>query len=315
MKLIFMGTPEFAVPILESLIDAGHELLAAISQPDRPVGRKQIMTAPPVKLLALERGIHVLQPAKLRTVEAREEMEPLFRSADAIVVAAYGRILPEWILEAPRLGCFNVHSSLLPKYRGAAPINWAIAHGETTTGVTTMQMDAGLDTGPILLQRSTEIGVNETAAELTSRLAVIGADLMVETLKSLSNGSLLPTPQDESLATHAPILKREDGRIDWNRSATEILNYKRGFTPFPGCYTTFDGRRLEIVEAQALDDAEEEGRIGEIVAIGKSSFSVQCGNRTQLRVTEVQPEGRRAMAVRDFLNGANLLVGLGLGED
>jgi methionyl-tRNA formyltransferase len=316
MKLIFMGTPDFAVAILQSLIGAGHEILSVVTQPDRPVGRKQTVTAPPVKLLAIKHEITVLQPLKLRTPDAIENLGPVFTAAEAIVVAAYGRILPDWILEAPRFGCLNVHSSLLPKYRGAAPINWAIANGEGTTGVTTMQMDAGLDTGAILLQRTTQIGESETAIELTSRLAVIGADLMVETLQSLVAGTLSPSRQDDSEATYAPILKREDGVIDWNMTGREILNRKRGFTPFPGCYTIAHHHRLEIVEAATEEALEESQRkAGEVVAIEKTSFSVQCGSGTLLRITEVQPEGRRAMPVRDYLNGASIAVGARLGEE
>ena len=323
MKLVFMGTPEFAVPVLQSLIDRGHEVLSVVTQPDRPVGRKQILTAPPVKIRAIEHGSVILQPTKLRTPEAQAELEPLFKSADAIVVAAYGRILPQWILEAPRFGCLNVHSSLLPKYRGAAPINWAIANGERETGVTTMQMDAGLDTGAILLQRATPIGELETAAELTPRLATIGAELMIDTLISLEAGTLSPQPQDSSLATHAPILKREDGMIDWNLSSTEILNRKRGFTPFPGSYTVTGGRRLEIVEASSADNGTETGEDksdrtgspGEIVEIDKTSFRVVCGAGTRLQVTSVQPEGRRVMPVRDFLNGADIVIGSLLGKE
>ena len=314
MKLIFMGTPEFAVPVLQSRFDAGHDLLSVVTQPDRPVGRKQIMTAPPVKILAINHGTPVLQPTKLRTPEVRAELEPLFQRTDAMIVAAYGRILPEWILEAPRLGCLNVHSSLLPKYRGAAPINWAIANGELETGVTTMQMDAGLDTGPILLQRATPIAEFETAADLTTRLAVIGAELMIETLVGLDAGTLSSKPQDGSLASHAPMLKREDGLIDWQLSSTEVLNRKRGFTPFPGCYTIIDGRRLEVVEASSESQLNQ-GTAGEVIAIERNSFVVMCGAGTALRINAVQPEGRRVMPVRDFLNGSDLTVGKVLGME
>jgi methionyl-tRNA formyltransferase len=313
MKLIFMGTPDFAVPILRELLAARHSILAVMTQPDRPVGRKQSITAPPVKLFALEHGIPVYQPAKIRTPEARAKLEPLLREADAIVVAAYGRILPEWILNAPRCGSFNVHSSLLPKYRGAAPINWAIAKGESETGVTTMQMDAGLDTGPMLLQRRTPIGEAETAPQLTGRLAAIGAELMVETLRKLEEGTLSPIPQDDSQASYAPLLKREDGLIDWSQSSTEILNRQRGFTPFPGCYTIADQRRLEIVRALSENAPDADTASGTVIEIAKESFVVQCGHNSALRVTEVQPEGRRIMTVRDFLNAGPLKTGMQLG--
>lgn len=308
-----MGTPDFAVTILRGLIAAGHSLLAVVSQPDRPVGRKQVITAPPVTLAALELGIRVLQPTKLRTTEARADLEPLLKQPDAIVVAAYGRILPDWILSAPRYGCLNVHSSLLPRYRGAAPINWAIANGESETGVTTMQMDPGLDTGPILLQRKTPIGDTETAPQLTSRLAVIGAELMVETLQRLDDGTLSPIPQDDSQASNAPLLKREDGLIDWHWSSIEILNRQRGFTPFPGCYTIADHRRLEILRAVSENSLERHAESGTIIEIVKDSFVVQCGHDSQLRVMEVQLEGRRIMPARDLLNGGSLKTGMRLG--
>lgn len=308
MKLIFMGTPEFAVPSLNKLLAIGHEVFAVFTQPDRPVGRKQVVTSPPVKVLALECGIAVHQPTKIKTAEARAEIEPLFKQADAGIVAAYGRILPDWMLAAPRLGCINVHSSLLPKYRGAAPINWAIACGETETGVTIMQMDTGLDTGAMLLQGKLAIGSQETAAELTPRLAELGAELLVETLARLERGELTPTPQNDADATYAPILKREDGQVDWKKNATEIFNRQRGFTPFPGCYTLLGEQRLELTRIAVVADvtSHEPGTICEVT---KDSFAVACGGNTTLRVTEVQPAGKRPMPVRDFLNGAKLTVG------
>ena len=308
MKLIFMGTPEFAVPSLKKLIEAGHEVFAVFTQPDRPVGRKQVVTPPPVKVFAAERGITVYQPTKIKTAEARAAIEPLFQQADAGIVAAYGRILPDWMLAAPRLGCINVHSSLLPKYRGAAPINWAIVHGETETGVTTMQMDAGLDTGAMLLQGKLAIGETETAAELTPRLAELGAELLVETLAKLERGELTPTPQDDAQASHAPILNREDGQVDWSKTATEIFNRQRGFTPFPGCYTFLGDQRLELTGiAVAAEITQLEP--GTVCEVAKDSFVVACGANTTLRVTEVQPAGKRPMPARDFLNGAKLTVG------
>lgn len=308
MKLIFMGTPEFAVPSLNKLLATGHDVFAVFTQPDRPVGRKQIVTPPPVKVLALERGIAVHQPTKIKTAEARAEIEPLFKQADAGIVAAYGRILPDWMLAAPRLGCINVHSSLLPKYRGAAPINWAIACGETETGVTIMQMDTGLDTGAMLLQGKLAIDPQETAAELTPRLAELGAELLVETLARLERGELTPTPQNDADATYAPILNREDGQVDWTKTATEIFNRQRGFTPFPGCYTFLNGQRLELIHiAVSAESARlEPGTIGDVT---KDNFAVACGGNTTLRVMEVQPAGKRPMPVRDFLNGAKLTIG------
>jgi methionyl-tRNA formyltransferase len=308
MKLVFMGTPEFAVPSLSRLIEAGHEIRAVFTQPDRPVGRKQIVTPQPVKAFASQHGLTIHQPEKIKTAEARESFEQIFKNADAGIVAAYGRILPGWMLEAPRYGCINVHSSLLPKYRGAAPIKWAIAHGERETGVTIMQMDAGLDTGAILVQCATAIGNEETVAELTPRLAEIGANLLIETLSKLERGEITPIPQNDAEASHAPILKREDGQVNWELSAQEIFNRLRGFTPFPGCYTFFDSRRLEILRAKAepADIRFSQCSPGVVCEATKESFVVACSGGTMLRITEVQPEGKRAMSARDFLNGAKI---------
>jgi methionyl-tRNA formyltransferase len=316
MRLIFMGTPEFAVPSLRELIKAGHEIIAVFTQPDRPVGRKQITTPPPVKVFAAEHSLPIHQPTKIKTGEARRQFEPLFKQADAGVVAAYGRILPEWMLDAPRHGCVNVHSSLLPKYRGAAPINWAIARGERETGVTIMRMDAGLDTGPVLLRRATAIGDEETAAELTPRLAELGAESLIEALGEVERGEITPQPQNDAEATLAPILKREDGEVDWTMTAPEIFNRLRGFTPFPGCYTFFNGARLKIVKARVEPGGAGAGQFqpGVVGEVAKESFVVACGGGAVLRIAEVQPEGKRAMAARDFLNGARLQVGAKLGR-
>src|SRR5882672_6641322 len=318
MRLIFMGTPEFAVPSLRKLIEAGHEIIAVFTQPDRPVGRKQVVTPTPVKVFAAEHGLAIHQPVKIRTEEARRQFEPLFKDADAGVVAAYGRILPDWMLNAPRHGCVNVHSSLLPKYRGAAPINWAVARGERETGVTIMLMDAGLDTGPVLLRRTTAIGDEETAAELTPRLAELGAASLIEALGKIERGEITPEPQNDAGATLAPILKREDGEVNWAMTATEIFNRLRGFTPFPGCYTFFDGRRLEIVKARVEPGGEDPDKLdkfepGVVCEAAGDRFVVACGGATRLRITEVQLEGKRPMPSRDFLNGARLQVGAKLG--
>lgn len=304
-----MGTPELAVPILKSLVNAGHNVTAVITQPDRPVGRKQILTASPVKLFAIEHGLNIVQPTKIRTEEARAQLEPLLKGQDASVVAAYGRILPKWMLDAPRYGSINVHFSLLPRYRGAAPINWAIANGEKETGVTVMQMDEGLDTGPMLAQRSTPISAVESAPELSMRLAEMGAVMIVEVMTKID--TITQVPQDHDKATHAPILKREDGRIDWNLSAIDIVNRIRGFAPFPGCYAFYRQQRLEIVRAEAIEGSKSDP-IGTVVDITKDSFSVVCAGNSILTVTEVQPEGRKAMSVRDFLNGANIRIGMRL---
>ena len=309
MKLIFMGTPEFAVPSLRRLIADDHQVLAVFTQPDKPVGRKQTITLPPIKVCALEHGLTVYQPLKIKTPEARAQFEPLFQQADAGIVAAYGRILPDWMLHAPRLGCINVHSSLLPKYRGAAPINWAIANGETETGVTIMQMDVGMDTGDILLQRATAIGEVETAEQLTPRLAELGAALLSETLDKLTRGDVIPQKQNEAEATYAPLLKREDGQVDWALTAQQIANRSRGFTPFPGCYTFLNGQRLELIAAQAERRATDAQPPGTVCEVARDSFTVACGSNTRLRITQVQPAGKRTMSARDFLNGAKLQSG------
>jgi methionyl-tRNA formyltransferase len=312
MKLIFMGTPEFAVPSLRKLIAAGHHVQAVFTQPDKPVGRKQVITSQPVKAFALKHDLKVYQPLKIKTAEARAEFEPLFQQGDAGIVAAYGRILPDWMLSAPRLGCINVHSSILPKYRGAAPINWAIVNGETETGVTIMQMDSGMDTGDILLQGTTAIGQTETAEQLTPRLAELGSSLLIETLTGIERGEITPQKQNEAEATYAPMLKREDGLVDWALSATQIYNRLRGFTPFPGCYTLLHEQRLEIVAA-VTEPYADEAAPGTILEITKDSFSVACGENSQLRLSQVQPAGKRVMFVRDFLNGAKIQVGTKLG--
>ena len=310
MKLIFMGTPEFAVPSLRELIAAGHEILAVFTQPDKPVGRKQIITPPPVKVFALEHGLTVHQPTKIKTPEARALIEPLLQSADAGIVAAYGRILPDWMLAAPRRGCINVHSSLLPKYRGAAPINWAIANGERETGVTIMKMDVGMDTGDVLQMAATPIGAHETAAELTPRLAEIGAALLVDTLNRLNE--IAPQTQDHDGATHAPMLKREDGLVDWTMSAPQIEARQRGFTPFPGCYTMLGEQRLELVALQ-VETTTTTSAPATVTEIIKDSFVIACGYGSQLRVTQIQPAGKKVMPARDFLNGAKLSLGTKLG--
>ena len=303
-----MGTPEFAVPSLKALLDAGHNVQAVFTQPDKPVGRKQIITPPPIKVLAARHNLTIYQPTKIRTEDARRAIEPLFQSVDVGVVAAYGRILPEWMLLAPKYGCVNVHSSLLPKYRGAAPINWAIVNGETETGVTIMQMEEGLDTGPILVQGKLAIGDDERTPELTARLSTLGASLLTETLAKLAANKLQPLQQINKDATYAHILKREDGQIDWAQTAIQIRNRMRGFTPFPGCYTFLNEQRLELTNCQA-EPGTQEVDAGAVVEVLKDSFVVACGAQTQLRVTAVQPAGKKVMPARDWLNGAKLPVG------
>jgi methionyl-tRNA formyltransferase len=310
MKIVFMGTPQAAVPSLEKVLRDGHEIVAVYTQPDRPSGRGNKMTAPPVKEFAVQNNLPVFQPLKIKTPEALE----LFKShaADVAVVVAYGRILPPTFLEAFPKGAINVHFSLLPKYRGAAPVNWAIVNGETKTGVTTMQMDAGLDTGDILLQTETAIGAAENSVELMQRLSLIGADLLSETLEKLE--TLPRIPQDHVLATLAPIMKKEDGLIDWNRSAREIADRVRGFQPFPTSFTKYQDKKLTIWKAREFQDSEFRFQnSGEILEAKGDKLFVGCGNQTVLQIEELQIEGKKRMAARDFLNGIKLQVGEILG--
>ncbi|HEY0407311.1 MAG TPA: methionyl-tRNA formyltransferase [Pyrinomonadaceae bacterium] len=304
MRLIFMGTPEAAVPTLQRCIEDGHEIAAVWTQPDRPAGRGNRLTTTPVKEFALKRGLAVEQPLKIRTDEARD----LFAAceADAAIVVAYGRILPQSFLRAPRRGCINVHFSLLPNYRGAAPVNWAIVRGESLTGVTTMQMDAGLDTGAILLQRETEITAAVTAPSLMKRLAEMGALLLSETLARLDE--IEPREQSEEKATFAPMLRREDGLVDWALDAFQIERRVRGFQPWPNAYTSYQSRRLVIRRAEA-ERASHQSTAGEIIEARGDSLVVACGSETALRLLEVQTEGKRSMSARDFVNGAHVLAG------
>lgn len=303
-----MGTPQAAAASLERLLSDGHEIAAVYTQPDRPSGRGNKITFSPVKQVALDRGLPVLQPTKIRTPEAIEE----FRSfkADVAVVVAYGRILPDTFLTAFPKGAINVHFSLLPKYRGAAPVNWAIVNGETKSGVTTMSMDAGLDTGDILLQRETSIGDDETSVELMERLSMIGADLLSETLRDLSH--LTAVKQDDSLATFAPIMTKEDGRIDWSDPAEKIVRMIRGFQPFPTTYATLEGKKLTIWKALSQTDSSDAEPGTALVAKG-DDLVVKCGGTTALKIVELQPEGKRRMPARDILNGGLIRVGSKLG--
>lgn len=304
MRLIFMGTPSAAVPTLQRCLEDGHDVVAVWTQPDRPSGRGNKLAQPPVKEFALKHGLAVYQPAKIRNKAALR----LFAShdADLSVVVAYGRILPTDFLRTPRRGCINVHFSLLPQYRGAAPVNWAIIRGERETGVTTMLIDEGLDTGAMLLQRATEIGEAETAPELMSRLSLMGAELLGETLVRLDEIS--PRQQSEEKATFAPILQREYGLIDWALDASQIERRVRGFQPWPNAYTTYNSQRLVIWSASVMRD-EPQGSEGEIIRARGDELVVRCGDETLLRVTEVQPEGKRRMSVRDFINGMRVRAG------
>lgn len=306
-----MGTPQVAVPSLERCLQDGHDIVAVYTQPDRPSGRGNKITFSPVKETALKYGIPVFQPLRIKTDEAIAE----FRShaADIVVVVAYGRILPETYLSAFPKGAINVHFSLLPKYRGAAPVNWAIVNGEKETGVTTMKMDIGLDTGDILLQSKTPIGSEETAIELMSRLSITGAELLSETLAKLD--TIVPVAQEHSAASFAPIMSRDDGKIDWHLSAREIANRVRGFQPFPSSFTRYRDAKLTIWKASEIEVEHSPAPAGQIVAVDHDSIQVACAAGSTLEVLEVQPEGKRRMAVRDFINGSKPKVGEILGSN
>jgi methionyl-tRNA formyltransferase len=307
MNLLFFGTPDFAVPTLESLIAGQFAIDLVVTNQDEPSGRGYEVKAPPVKQAAVRAGLLVYQPAKLKdpaTVEIITSFRP-----DAIVVVAYGHILPEWLIDLPRLGCINLHASLLPKYRGAAPIQWSLIRGELVTGVTTMRIDVGLDTGDLLLKREVEIQDDDTSETLSVRLSQLGADLMMETLRRLDRGDLEAHPQDHARATLAPILKKEDGRIDWNLPALEIWNRIRGLRPWPGAYTRFRGKNLHIWAAsRPAAGATINLHPGTLIA-DRGSLRVICGQGTLLEAKEIQLEGRKRLAPRDFLNGVKISPG------
>jgi len=310
MRLIFMGTPESAVPSLRRLLDDGHEIIAVWTQADKPAGRGNKLHQSPVKEFALQQNLRVHQPAKIKAKEAKD----LFGShqADAAIVVAYGKILPPEFLNAPRHGCINVHFSLLPKYRGAAPVNWAIVNGEEETGVTTMRIVEEVDAGPILLQRATKIEDQETAPQLLARLAEIGAEVLSETLTQFD--AIKPAPQNDQVATFAPLLKRADGLIDWSMDAFAIARRLRGFQPWPNAFTTFNSRHLIIWQARPETSAESSADPGRIIEAHSEKLAVACSGNTILRILELQPESSHRMSVRDFLNGAHLKVGEILGR-
>jgi methionyl-tRNA formyltransferase len=311
VKLVFCGTPMFAVPCLERLVMAGHEVMLVVTQPDRPHGRGMTLSAPPVKQAALKLGLPVLQPEKIKSnPEFQDQLTAL--EPEAIIVVGYGRIIPTWMLQLPPLGNINVHGSLLPKYRGAAPIQWAIANGETTTGVTTMRIDEGLDTGDMLMQREMEIRPDDTAITLAPRMAEIGAELLVETLAGLAEGNMRPVPQDDSQATLAPILKKEDGQIDFSRTAKEICQRLRGFQPWPGAFTQYRGKTLKIVAAEPAS-ANLEVAPGEMYIHGSDQLLAGCAGGTLLALLQLQPEGKKAMAAREFISGYRPASGEKLG--
>ena len=306
MNILFMGTPDFAVPSLQALLEAGHAVCGVFTQPDKPKNRGMKLQASPVKEFALSKEIPVFQPGKLRDGTALAQMQGL--DPELIVVAAYGRILPEDILEAPPYGCINVHSSLLPKYRGAAPINWAILNGERETGVTIMHMAPELDAGDIILQRSTPIGPDETAPELFDRLAQMGGALLVEAVAQLQAGTAPQIPQDGSQATYAPMLSRELSPLDWSKPAQALHNQVRGLLPWPAAAGVFSGIRCKVFLTDIIDHTTT-AKPGTVVEAGKGGIVMACGGGSLLRILELQPDGKKRMAAADFLRGHPLATG------
>lgn len=305
MKIIFMGTPEFAVPAIDSLITAGHEIAAVFSQPDKPKGRGYTMTPPPVKLKAMEHEIPVYQPNSMRNGEALKifnEIQP-----DVAVVIAYGKILPQEILESPKYGCVNVHASLLPKYRGAAPIQWSVIDGESKTGVTAQQMDVGIDTGDILMFLETEISPNETSGELHDRLSVMGAKLIVDTLDALEKGELVPKKQDDSQSCYASMLTKELCRIDWTQDAQTIHNKIRGLSPWPVAIAVMENKRFKIHRSAVSEMKNDSAQSGEVISI--NPFTVKCGQNTAIELLEIQAEGKKRMTSEEYLRGHKVEIG------
>ncbi len=312
MRVVFLASGAFAIPSLEALVAAGHDVAALVTQPDRESGRGKSLAPPKVKPVAEALGIPVLQPARVRAPEAQAALRDL--RPELQVVVAFGQILPRVVIDIAKRGTVNVHGSLLPRLRGAAPIQWAIANGDSETGVTTMQIDEGLDTGPLLLARALPIGPDETAAELEPRLARLGAELLVATLAGIDNGTLAPVAQDASLATHAPLLTKEHGRVDWSLAAHAIACRARGFHPWPGAFTQAEGRMLKLLRVRAeapIDSTLFEP--GQVALVDATGVCVACGGGTRLRLEEVQPESRRAMTATAWAQGARLRPGVRLG--
>ncbi len=298
MKILFMGTPDFAVPCIEILKENGHEICAVVTQSDKPKGRGHKLVAPPVKVFALENNIPVYQPESIRNGELKPVLDEL--SPELIVVVAYGKILPEYILNFPKYGCINVHASLLPRYRGAAPIQWAVINGEKETGVTTMHMEKGLDTGDMIDKAVTEIGERETYGELHDRLSVMGAELLIKTVSSIEAGNARREKQDDSLSDYAPMISRQTGLIDWNKSAQEIVNLIRGCNPYPMAYTTYNGEVLKIISAVVGNECA--GVCGSI-KIEDKKLKIVCGDGKCIIADEIQPTSSKRMSVASYLNG------------
>lgn len=305
MKIVFMGTPAFSVPCLKALAESSHEIAAVFTQPDKPKGRGYKMIPTPVKETALEYNFPVYQPLSLRNGEDAEKSLELLKGIcpDLIVVTAYGQILPKEILELPKYGCINIHASLLPAYRGAAPINWCILNGETKTGVTSMMMEEGLDTGDMLIKKETDIGENETYQELYDRLSILGGETLIETIDALARGTLIPEKQDDSLSCYSPMIKKEMSALDFSKSAAEIHNTIRGVTGF----TVYGGKRLKIFRSELERGTSAEAANGEIV--NPDTFTVKCGDGGLITFCEVQLEGSKRMSTKDFLRGKKLTKG------
>lgn len=304
MRVVFMGTPEFAVPCLQKLIDCGHEVTGVFTQPDKPQGRKMVLTPPPVKVLAVENGIKVYQPVKMKdgtALEMLKEADP-----ELVIVVAYGKILPKEILEYPKYGCINIHASLLPKLRGAAPIQWSVINGFDKTGVTSMQMDEGLDTGDMLIKGELEIGENETAGELHDRLSVLGAEILEKTIDALKNGELTPEKQNHSEHTYAPMLSKELSPIDWSMTAQQVHNKIRGLSPWPSANAKLSEKTVKI--HKTILAPEKGTKAGEIVEAGKR-LVVACGDLNCIEILNLQAEGKKAMSAADFLRGNPIIAG------
>ena len=307
MKIIFMGTPDFAAASLEALIDSRHEIQAVVTQPDKPKGRKGELTPSPVKVIAKREGIKVYQPLKVRDEEFVDTLRAY--NPDVMVVVAFGQIIPLSILKMPKYGCVNIHGSLLPKYRGAAPIQWAVLDGEKETGITTILMDEGIDTGDILLKKTIKIDADETSGSLFDKLKALGAETILETLDELEKGSITPTKQGESPTAYAKMLTKAMGLIDFTRSAKELDCFVRGMDPWPSAYTLLAGKTLKLWKVRAV---EKSGKAGSVIEIGKESFTIACGEGA-IEVLEVQLEGKKRMSAGDFLKGSTLNIGQELG--
>lgn len=310
MKIVFMGTPDFSVGALDALVEAGHEIIAVVTQPDKPKGRSGQMQFPPVKECALRHGLTVLQPVKIKTPEWVDKLREL--KADVFVVVAFGQILSKEILDMPKYGCVNIHASLLPKYRGAAPINWAIINGEKETGVTIMQMNEGVDTGDMLSHVVVPIAPKETAESLFDKLAKAGAKLIVETLPKLEAGEIIPVPQDESQSSHVKMMNKSLGKIDWNQDAVVIERLVRGLNSWPSAYTYYQGKSVKLWDCDVVEAAAK-AVPGTIIAVAKDSFDVATGNGA-LRVLELQLEGKKRMDTKSFLLGNQWKTGMQLGK-